>query len=107
MTDTASRAVRRILIVDDEPSIVDAVATALGYEGFDVSQARNGREGLSLAQSGSFDLIVLDVMLPDIDGFDVARRIRADGLATPVLFLTARDALEDKIAGFGVGGDDY
>jgi two-component system OmpR family response regulator len=94
-------------VVDDEPSIVDAVATALRYEGFDVSQARNGRDGLSQAQSGAFDLIVLDVMLPDINGFDVARRIRADGLPTPVLFLTARDSLDDKIEGFGAGGDDY
>jgi two-component system, OmpR family, response regulator len=107
MSDGGRGAGGRILVVDDEPSIVDAVATALRYEGFEVSEARNGREGLSRAQSGSFDLIVLDVMLPDINGFDVVRRIRADGLSTPVLFLTARDALDDKIEGFGTGGDDY
>ena len=99
--------VRRILVVDDEPSIVDAVATALRYEGFEVAEARTGREGLALAQSANPDLIVLDVMLPDVDGFEVARRIRADGLATPVLFLTARDSLDDKIEGFSVGADDY
>jgi two-component system, OmpR family, response regulator len=98
---------RRILVVDDEPSIVDAVATALRYEGFDVIEARTGRLGLSIAQTEQPDLIVLDVMLPDLDGFQIARRLRADGLSIPVLFLTARDALEDKVAGFSVGADDY
>ncbi len=106
MSETAP-ASRRILVVDDEPSIVDAVSTALRYEGFDVTQALTGRDGLALAQSATPDLIVLDVMLPDIDGFEVARRIRADGLATPVLFLTARDSLDDKLEGFAVGADDY
>ena len=96
-----------VLVVDDEPSIVDAVATALRYEGYDVAEARTGRAGLSAAQSGNVDLIVLDVMLPDIDGFAVARRLRADGLATPILFLTAKDALDDKVRGFHVGADDY
>ena len=71
---------RRILVVDDEPSIVDAVATALRYEGYEVSEARTGRDGLAAAQSDHPDLIVLDVMLPDVDGFEIARRIRADGL---------------------------
>jgi two-component system OmpR family response regulator len=96
-----------VLVVDDEPSIVDAVATALRYEGYDVAEARSGRAGLSAAQTGTVDLIVLDVMLPDIDGFEVARRLRADGLATPILFLTARDALDDKVQGFAAGADDY
>ena len=98
---------QRILVVDDEPSIVDAVSTALRYEGFEVLEACTGRAGLTQAQSNRPDLIVLDVMLPDIDGLEVARRIRADGLDVPVLFLSARDALEDKIAGFSAGGDDY
>ncbi len=102
LTDTV-----QVLVVDDEPSIVDAVATALRYEGYDVIEARSGRTGLSAAQSGIIDLIVLDVMLPDIDGFEVARRLRADGLATPILFLTAKDALGDKVQGFTVGADDY
>jgi two-component system OmpR family response regulator len=106
VSDSTSNGLR-ILVVDDEPSIVDAVSTALGYEGFEVTQARTGRQGLALAQSSTPDLIILDVMLPDIDGFEVARRIRSDGLATPMLFLTARDALDDKIEGFAVGGDDY
>ncbi|MEO7371084.1 MAG: response regulator transcription factor [Ilumatobacteraceae bacterium] len=96
-----------VLVVDDEPSIVDAVATALRYEGYEVAEARTGRAGLSAAQSGNVDLIVLDVMLPDIDGFEVARRLREDGLATPILFLTAKDALDDKVQGFNVGADDY
>ena len=97
----------RVLVVDDEPSIVDAVATALRYEGYDVLTATTGRAGLSTAQNDQPDLIVLDVMLPDIDGFEITRRLRADGLQTPVLFLTARDALEDKVQGFSVGADDY
>ncbi len=98
---------QRILVVDDEPSIVDSVATSLRYEGFDVEQATNGRLALEAAQQRTPDLIVLDVMLPDLDGLEVTRRIRGDGLRVPVLFLTARDALEDKVAGLTVGGDDY
>jgi two-component system OmpR family response regulator len=98
---------QRLLVVDDEHSIVDAVATALRYEGFDVTEARTGREALAALQEQSFDLVVLDVMLPDVDGFDVAARMRADGIGTPVLFLTARATLEDKARGFGLGGDDY
>jgi two-component system OmpR family response regulator len=98
---------RRVLVVDDEPSIVDAVSTALRYEGYTVLGANTGRVGLSIAQAELLDMIVLDVMLPDVDGFDVARRLRADGVATPILFLTAKDTLDDKVQGFGVGADDY
>jgi two-component system, OmpR family, response regulator len=97
----------RILVVDDEPSIVDAVATSLRYEGFEVEEATTGRSALAAAQERPHDLIVLDVMLPDLDGLEVTRRLRADGVRVPILFLTARDALEDKIAGLTVGGDDY
>lgn len=97
----------RILVVDDEPSIVDAVATSLRYEGFDVEEATTGRAALNAAQDRTPDLIILDVMLPDLDGIEVTRRLRSDGIRAPVLFLTARDALEDKIAGLSVGGDDY
>ena len=97
----------RILVADDEPSIVDAVATALRYEGYETIEAATGRTALALAQDASPDLIVLDVMLPDMDGFEVTRRLRADGHRTPVLFLTARDAVEDRVAGLRVGGDDY
>ena len=97
----------RILVVDDEPSITDAVATALTYEGFDVRSESTGRGALAAATAFRPDLIVLDVMLPDLDGLEVTRRLRADGLRTPVLFLTARDATEDKVSGLTVGGDDY
>lgn len=102
-----TRAINRILVVDDEPSIVDAVATSLRYEGFDVEEATTGRSALNAAQDRAPDLIILDVMLPDLDGMEVTRRLRSDGIRTPILFLTARDALEDKIAGLTVGGDDY
>ena len=97
----------RVLVVDDEPSIVDAVATSLRYEGFDVEEATTGRSALAAAQDRTPDLIVLDVMLPDLDVIEVTRRLRMDGIRSPVLFLTARDALEDKIAGLTIGGDDY
>jgi two-component system OmpR family response regulator len=97
----------RILVVDDEHSITDAVCTALRYEGFDVRSEETGRGALAAAASFRPDLIVLDIMLPDLDGLEVTRRIRADGIKTPVLFLTARDATEDKVSGLTVGGDDY
>jgi two-component system OmpR family response regulator len=97
----------RILVVDDEPSITDAVATSLRYEGFEVDIADNGRTALTMAQDQRPDLIVLDVMLPDLDGIEVTRRLRADGLKVPIIFLTARDGLEDKLTGLTVGGDDY
>ncbi|HUI02593.1 MAG TPA: response regulator transcription factor [Acidimicrobiales bacterium] len=97
----------RILVVDDEPSIVDAVATSLRYEGFDVEEATTGRAALAAAQDLPPDLIILDVMLPDLDGLEVTRRLRSDGVRAPVLFLTARDSLEDKVVGLTVGGDDY
>jgi two-component system OmpR family response regulator len=98
---------QRILVVDDEPSIVDAVATALRYEGYDVLEAFTGREALELAMSAEPDLIVLDRMLPDIEGIEVGRRLRARGFKTAVLFLTAKDATEDKVEALRAGGDDY
>jgi two-component system OmpR family response regulator len=98
---------QQVLVVDDEPSIVDAVATALRYEGFDVRVAGTGRSALSAAQEAPPDLIVLDVMLPDLDGLEVTRRLRADGIKVPILFLTARDSIDDKLAGLAIGGDDY
>ena len=105
MRSSASR--QQVLVVDDEPSIVDAVATALRYEGFEVREARTGRAALSAAQESPPDLLILDVMLPDLNGLEVTRRLRADGVRVPVLFLTARDSVEDKVAGLTVGGDDY
>ena len=97
----------RILVVDDESYITDLVGTALRYEGFDVQQAHNGFDALTAVVGWSPDLVVLDVMLPDIDGFEVTRRLRGDGVRVPVLFLTAKDATEDKVNGLTVGGDDY
>jgi two-component system OmpR family response regulator len=96
----------RILVVDDEPYITDVVTAALRFEGFASEEAPSGLDALDKARSGRFDLIVLDVMLPDIDGFEVCRRLRAEHVVTPVLFLTARDATADKLAGLA-NGDDY
>ena len=97
----------RILVVDDEPSIVDAVATALRYEGYDVEEAFTGRAALDAAVRREPDLIVLDWMLPDIEGIEVGRRLRARGFKTAVLFLTAKDATENKVEALRAGGDDY
>ena len=99
--------VARILVVDDEPYITDLLGAALRFEGFSVEVAATGAEALALAHEGRHDLVLLDVMLPDINGTEVCRRLRANGVSTPVLFLTARDATEDKVAGLTVGGDDY
>jgi two-component system OmpR family response regulator len=97
----------RVLVVDDEAYITDLVGMALRYEGFDVAVAASGREALTRAGEFRPDLLVLDVMLPDVDGIEVCARLRRDGIQAPVVFLTARDATEDKVAGLTVGGDDY
>ena len=97
----------RILVVDDEPSIVDAVATALRYEGFDVDEAVNGRAALTAVAEAEPDLIVLDWMLPDLEGIEVGRRLRAQGFKTAILFLTAKDGVENKVEALRAGGDDY
>jgi two-component system OmpR family response regulator len=97
----------RILVVDDEPNITDLVSTALRYEGFDVEVASDGRSALNRGQAFRPELMVLDVMLPDLDGFTVVRRLRSDNVPVSVVFLTARDATEDKVAGLTLGGDDY
>ena len=97
----------RVLVVDDEPNITSLVTTALRYEGFEVAGAANGREALNEVVSFRPHLIVLDVMLPDLDGFEVARRLRQEARRVPILFLTAKDATEDKIRGLTLGGDDY
>ena len=98
---------QRILVVDDEPRITDLVAMALRYEGFEVATAGTGRAGLKLVEEFRPALVVLDVMLPDMDGFAVTERLAADRVKVPVLFLTARDAVEDKVRGLTLGGDDY
>jgi two-component system OmpR family response regulator len=97
----------RVLVVDDEPHITDLVTTAFRYEGFDADQATSGQAALRQIAANPPDLVVLDIMLPDLDGLEVTRRLRSAGVQVPVLFLTARDATEDKIAGLTVGGDDY
>ena len=104
---TGTDGTRRVLVVDDEPSITDAVATALRYEGYDVTVAAGGFAALTAVDGAAPELVILDVMLPDLDGFEVTRRLRAAGNDVPVLFLTARDGLEDTVAGLGAGGDDY
>jgi two-component system, OmpR family, response regulator len=96
-----------LLVVDDEPFLRDAVAASLRFLGFHVITAETGAEALRLAHDQPFDLLVLDVMLPDTDGFDVMRRLRRDGCQVPVIFLTARDTQADKVAGLTLGGDDY
>ena len=97
----------RILVVDDEPAIADLVSTTLRYEGFETQTAGDGRAALVAVESFRPDLLVLDVMLPDVDGFDVQRKLIDRGVRVPVLFLTARDATEDKVRGLTLGGDDY
>ncbi len=97
----------RILVVDDEQNIADLVATALHYEGFEVASVNSGRDALNLAIKSRPQLMILDVMLPDLDGFEVARRLRMEGHKIPILFLTARDTTEDKVRGLTLGGDDY
>jgi two-component system OmpR family response regulator len=95
-----------VLVVDDDPNITDLVATTLRYEGFEVNTVDSGRDAITMVESFAPDLIVLDVMLPDLEGFDVQRRLAESGRRTPVLFLTARDATEDKVRGLSIG-DDY
>ncbi|MFT4122573.1 MAG: response regulator transcription factor [Microbacteriaceae bacterium] len=97
----------RALVVDDEDSLTDLLSMALRYEGWEVRVAADGQKALTTAREFRPDIIVLDVMLPDIDGFQVLTRLRNDGMQTPILFLTAKDALDDRIAGLTVGGDDY
>jgi two-component system OmpR family response regulator len=99
-----------VLVVDDEEHITELVAMGLGYNGFDVERAGSGREALAALDRQRADLVVLDVMMPDLDGFEVARRLRqAEGAATrvPIIFLTAKDTTQDKVAGLRLGGDDY
>jgi len=99
--------VARVLVVDDEPAIADLVATTLRYEGFETKTAGDGRAALADVESFRPDLLVLDVMLPDVDGFEVQRKLVDRGLRVPVLFLTARDGTEDKVRGLQIGADDY
>ncbi len=97
----------RVLVVDDEPNIAELLMMALRYEGWDVRTAATGRDAVSTAREHAPDVIVLDWMLPDVDGLEVLRRVRQHDDRVPVLFLTARDAVEDRVAGLTAGGDDY
>ena len=96
-----------LLVVDDEENLRSMLAAALRHHGFDVTTAEDGRTALGLVGEVEPDLVVLDVMMPDLDGFEVCRRLRADGDRTPVVFLTARDETGDKVRGLTLGGDDY
>jgi len=97
----------RILVVDDEPNIVDVISMALRFQGFEIASAATGAEALAQVTAFKPHLIILDVMLPDTTGFDVAARLGARRSGIPIIFLTARDATEDKIRGLTAGGDDY
>lgn len=97
----------RVLVVDDEQSLTELLAMALKYEGWEIKTAGDGQKALATAREFRPDAVVLDIMLPDIDGLQVLQRMRADGNDVPVLFLTAKDGLDDRIAGLTAGGDDY
>lgn len=97
----------RLLVVDDEPHIADLVATVARYEGWHAVTAGNGADAIAAAAAFAPDIVVLDLMLPDIDGFTVLDRLRDSGTAVPVVFLTAKDGTADRIAGLTRGGDDY
>ena len=105
--DEEPRVRGRLLVVDDEPAIVDTVTRFLRFVGYEVRTAATGREALSLAREFLPDLVLLDIMLPDSDGFEVLHRLRADGLPVAVVFLTARDTRKDLVRGLTAGGDDY
>ncbi|MCO4195025.1 response regulator transcription factor [Mycolicibacterium smegmatis] len=97
----------RVLVVDDEANIVELLSVSLKFQGFEVHTASNGAAALDKAREVRPDAVILDVMMPGMDGFGLLRRLRADGIDAPALFLTARDSLQDKIAGLTLGGDDY
>jgi len=104
---TATAPEARLLVVDDEPNILELLSVSLRFAGFEVATATNGVDALNTARSFSPDLMVLDVMMPGLDGFEVARQLRSTGDLTPVVFLTAKDATEDRVQGLTIGGDDY
>jgi two-component system OmpR family response regulator len=97
----------RLLVVDDEPNIVELLSASLRYAGFEVATASDGEKAVQIAREFRPDLVVLDVMMPGLDGFGVARRLRDGGARVPIVFLTARDGTQDKVTGLTLGGDDY
>jgi two-component system OmpR family response regulator len=104
---TAEETIARVLVVDDEPNIADVISMALKYNDFEVATASDGNEALDQVSDFRPDLIVLDVMMPGLDGFQVAKRLTERSADVPILFLTARDTTDDKIRGLTIGGDDY
>ncbi|MBF6194768.1 response regulator transcription factor [Nocardia implantans] len=105
MTGTEPEA--RVLIVDDEPMIIELLAVSLRFQGFEVATALSGTQALDRVRTFRPDALILDVMMPGMDGFGMLRRLRADGVSAPVLFLTARDDVDDKLTGLTLGADDY
>lgn len=97
----------KVLVVDDEPNIVELLTVSLKFQGFEVENASSGHEALRLAREFNPDAYILDVMMPNMDGFELLSKLRAEGLDGPVLFLTAKDAVEDRIHGLTIGADDY
>lgn len=98
---------RHILIIEDEPTIAEFLKTGLAYEGYGIVVATDGKTGLECLRSDAFDLIILDIILPDMDGFEVCRRIRTAGIEIPILMLTARKEISDRVTGLDIGADDY
>ena len=107
MATLESKTSHRILVVDDEKSISDLISTSLRFVGFEVRTAATGAEALTIAEEFKPHAVILDVMMPDLDGFEVCRQLRSEGLNVGVLFLTAKDGMDDKVAGLTIGGDDY
>ncbi|MBM3704447.1 MAG: response regulator transcription factor [Actinobacteria bacterium] len=107
MTKEIKEEAKRILIVDDEPNINDLISTSLKFSGFDVRSAMNGAQALAIAEEFKPHALVLDVMMPGMNGFEVCGKLRKDGLKVGVLFLTAKDSTDDKVTGLTIGGDDY
>ena len=103
----AEQAGAKLLVVDDEPNIVELLSASLRYAGFEVSSARSGRDAVDRIREVRPDLVILDVLMPGVDGLSVLRQLRGNGIDVPVLFLNAKDAHEDRIAGLTLGADDY
>jgi two-component system OmpR family response regulator len=104
---STSEETHRVLVVDDEPNIADVVSMALRYQGFTVETAGTGQEAISAVSAFKPHIMLLDIMLPDMEGFEVARRLGAERASVPIIFLTARDDTSDKVRGLALGGDDY
>ncbi|MCQ4619423.1 response regulator transcription factor [Corynebacterium sp. CCUG 71335] len=107
MADTPTPQNVKVLVVDDEPNIVELLTVSLKFQGFEVESAESGQQALEMARELKPDAYILDVMMPGMDGFELLGKLRAEGLDAPVLFLTAKDAVEDRIHGLTIGADDY